>query len=343
MNEKVLCEMDMLERIIERGRSALSVRTVCSVDDGGTCLPVYGIALGAEGPDAPVVGFFGGVHGLENIGTQVVLAYLNSLVERLNWDATLHEQLASVRLVFMPLVNPGGMARRTRCNPRGVDLMRNAPVQSDQKVPFLLGGQRFSRHLPWYRGDTAMEAESAALCNFVSEEFFGRRFSIALDCHSGFGLRDRIWFPYACSTTPIPHLPELSALHELFCRSYPHHDYLFEPQSRQYLTHGDLWDHLYLQAQHRDADQVFLPLTLEMGSWRWIRKYPMQLFSKSGFFNPLPVHRLQRVLRRHLVWLEFLTLAARGWRQWLPAGATRHAFAMRAQEQWYGGRVGAGA
>lgn len=342
MAAKVLQEMDMLERIIERGRGALSVRTVCSVESSGKCLPVYGIAVGANGPDIPVVGFFGGIHGLENIGTQVVLAYLNSLVERLTWDATLHEQLASVRLVFMPLVNPGGMARRTRCNPRGVDLMRNAPVQSEQKVPFLLGGQRLSRHLPWYRGEAVMEAESSALCRFVGDELSGRRFSIALDCHSGFGLRDRIWFPYACSKTPIPHLPELSALHELFCRSYPHHDYIFEPQSRQYMTHGDLWDHLYLQSQHRDADEVFLPLTLEMGSWRWIRKYPMQLLSKSGFFNPLPAHRLQRVLRRHLVWLEFLTLAARGWQQWLPVGGARSAFAMRAHGRWYAGHGGNG-
>lgn len=218
MAAKVLQEMEMMERIIERGRGALSVRTVCSVESGGKCLPVYGIAMGANGPDIPVVGFFGGVHGLENIGTQVVLAYLNSLVERLSWDATLHQQLASVRLVFMPLVNPGGMALRTRCNPRGVDLMRNAPVQSEQKVPFLLGGQRLSRHLPWYRGEAVMEAESDALCRFVGDEFSGRRFSIALDCHSGFGLRDRIWFPYACSKTPIPHLPELSALHELLDR-----------------------------------------------------------------------------------------------------------------------------
>jgi hypothetical protein len=288
MGTTVLGELDMLERIIERGRTALSVRTVCSIDNAGKYLPVYAVSMGADHPDVPVVGFFGGVHGLENIGTQVVLAYLNSLVERLNWDAMLHEQLSSVRLVFMPLINPGGMARRTRCNPRGVDLMRNAPVQSQQKVAFLLGGQRFSRHLPWFRGGDAMEAESAALCSFVRDEFFSRPFGIALDCHSGFGLRDRIWFPYACSKAPIPHLPELSALHELFCRSYPHHDYLFEPQSRQYMTHGDLWDHLYLEAQRRDSGQVFLPLTLEMGSWRWIKKHPIQLFSKSGFFNPLP-------------------------------------------------------
>lgn len=60
----VLQELDLLENIIERGRSMLSVRTICSVDSGGKCLPIYGIALGADRPDMPVVGFFGGVHGL---------------------------------------------------------------------------------------------------------------------------------------------------------------------------------------------------------------------------------------------------------------------------------------
>lgn len=68
----------------------------------------------------------------------------------------------------------------------------------------------------------------------------------------------------------------------------------------------------------------------------------MQLFSKAGFFNPFPVHRLQRVLRRHLVWLEFLTRAARGWQQWLPVGAERDAFASRARTRWYGQCSGAG-
>jgi len=40
-----------------------------------------------------------------------VLVYLRSLVMRLKWDSLLHKQLESVRLVFMPLVNPGGMWR----------------------------------------------------------------------------------------------------------------------------------------------------------------------------------------------------------------------------------------
>jgi murein tripeptide amidase MpaA len=82
----------------------------------------------------------------------VLLSFLRGLLTRLKWDKSLQHMLQDVRLVFMPLVNPGGMWQATRANPNGVDLMRNAPVEATEKVPFLLGGHRISKHLPWYRG-----------------------------------------------------------------------------------------------------------------------------------------------------------------------------------------------
>ena len=244
---------------------------------------------------------------------------MRSLLGRLKWDQALHHQLESVRLIFMPLVNPAGMWNNTRCNGAGVDLMRNAPVESCEKVPFLLGGQRFSARLPWYRGvlDAPMQPEAQALCDLVHTELSSRSFSVALDCHSGFGLQDRIWFPFAHSPVPIRHMPEIEALKNLFSETYADHNYLFEPQSMQYLTHGDLWDYLYLQSESR-GDNIFLPLTLEMGSWRWVKKNPRQLFSRTGIFNPNAPHRLQRVLRSHLLWFDFLTRAACANRHWLP-------------------------
>ena len=126
-----LPELDALERTIALGGSHLQARTVCTVDvPGGGSYPVRCITLGNPSLDVPAVGYFGGVHGLERIGAGVVIAYLHSLVERLAWDSALHRQLESVRLVFMPIVNPGGMALGTRANPQGVDLMRNAPVDA---------------------------------------------------------------------------------------------------------------------------------------------------------------------------------------------------------------------
>jgi Zinc carboxypeptidase len=336
----VLPELDALERVIALGGSRLQVAFDRSAPFGhdGRTLPVYRIALGNPARHAAAVGFFGGVHGLERIGSGVVIAFLESLVMRLRWDASLHRLLDEVRLVFMPIVNPGGMLRGTRANPRGVDLMRNAPVDAVDGVPFLVGGQRLSAGLPWYRGRRGepMEAESTALCETVQRELLGRPFALALDCHSGFGMRDRIWFPYAHSRRPIPDLAQLHALHEIFARSNGHHNYVFEPQSRQYLAHGDLWDHLYACARE-SPQRVFLPLTLEMGSWLWVKKNPRQLFSRLGIFNPLIAHREQRVLRRHLPLLDFSIRAAASHALWLPQGELREQHERGARASWYGG------
>ncbi len=303
---------------------------------GGHGLPVYLLTLGNPGACASV-GYFGGVHGLERIGSQVVIAWLHSLVMRLRWDESLHQLLDKVRLVFMPIVNPGGMLRGTRANPNGVDLMRNAPVDAQERVPLLVGGQRISSGLPWYRGrrGDAMEAESAALCEAVTHEMHGRAFSLALDCHSGFGMRDRIWFPFAHHRGPIAHLAQLHALHEIFEQTHNHHHYVFEPQSRQYLAHGDLWDHLYLRAC-KSQEHIFLPLTLEMGSWLWVKKNPRQLFSRDGIFNPLIAHRQQRVLRRHLPLLDFTLRAAASYARWLPGGDDQQRHRDAALARWYG-------
>jgi hypothetical protein len=338
MSVSNLPELFELQRIIAEGaKYQFDTQLLCEVDTGRDKLPVYALTLGNPSADVPAVGFFGGIHGLERIGTQVLLVFLRSLLARLRWDPLLHKQLETVRLVFMPLVNPGGMLQNTRCNPRGVDLMRNAPLDAVDKVPFMLGGQRYSPRLPWYRGSKEeMEIESKAVCTIVEQELLSRKFSMVLDCHSGFGLKDRIWFPHAHTSVPIAHLPDISALEDLFSQTYPNHNYLFEPQSRQYLTHGDLWDYLYLRAEST-PNQVFLPLTLEMGSWLWVKKNPRQFFSRQGLFNPITEHRLQRVLRKHGVWLDFLSRAACGYQRWLPVGAERVQHHERAFARWYHG------
>jgi hypothetical protein len=132
----------------------------------------------------------------------------------------------------------------------------------------------------------------------------------------------------------MPHLPEMHALMEILDQTHSHHRYVFEPQSRQYLAHGDLWDHLYLQSLN-NADRPFLPLTLEMGSWLWVKKNPRQLFSRHGIFNPLIEHRRQRVLRRHLSWLDFMARAASGFSLWLPRDVARERHRLIAMRRWY--------
>ena len=332
----VLPHLDHLARIIELGGAHFETHTLGAVACQGQRLPLQAVALGNPDPALPAVGFFGGFHGLELIGAEVVLAYLQNLASRLKWDTTLHRQLETVRLVFMPLVNPGGMLRGTRANPNGVDLMRNAPVDSLERVPRLIGGQRLSPQLPWYRGraDAGMEAENLAVVAVLEREFKERAFSLTVDCHSGFGLHDRIWFPFAHTRAPIEHLPELHALWEILGETLCNYPYVFEPQSSQYLAHGDLWDHLYLGAR-QEPDRIFLPMTLEMGSWTWVKKNPRQLFSLLGMFNPLIEHRQQRVLRRHLPLLEFFVRAAISHDLWLPRGPARAAQRARGLSHWY--------
>ncbi len=332
-----LPELTALERIIELGAGKLETRVACEVKmPMGDSYPVHVIALGNPDPVVPAVGYFGGVHGLERIGAGVVIAYLQSLVMRLQWDSTLHKQLESVRLVFMPIVNPGGMALGTRANPNGVDLMRNSPVEARDSVPFLIGGQRISAGLPWYRGakSNAMEIENQAVCEVVETELLNRDFSVSVDCHSGFGSRDRIWFPYAHRRAPIAHLAEMHALKSIFVQTNSHHRYIIEPQSLQYLAHGDLWDHLYMRSCTQEQG-IFLPLTLEMGSWLWVKKNPRQLFSRHGIFNPLIEHRQQRVLRQHQLLLDFLSRAACGHALWLPKPDTRASHHAQALQDWY--------
>ena len=176
-----------------------------------------------------------------------------------------------------------------------------------------------------------METESTALLQVVREQLAGRPFSLALDCHSGYGFSDSLWFPYAKTRRLMPHLPEMFALKTMLEQSYPHHAYRFEPQSNQYLLHGDLWDHAYDLAP---AGHVFLPMTLELGSWLWIRKNPRQLFSRQGIFNPIMAHRTQRVLRRHADLLDFLTRAAYAAPHWLPADDRRAQLLQLAKAHW---------
>jgi murein tripeptide amidase MpaA len=105
-------ELADLEQLLEEGRGLIEARVVCEVRSGTDCYPVYAIAFGSTDPSCPAVGFFGGIHGLERIGAEVVLAYLRSLIRRLRWDDVLGRKLESLRLVFMPVVNPGGLADR---------------------------------------------------------------------------------------------------------------------------------------------------------------------------------------------------------------------------------------
>lgn len=334
---KGLPELYQLDRWAEFASPKYRVKTLNYVECEQDSLPIYSFEVGSQDETKPTVVFLGGVHGVERIGTQVLLSYMHTLFQQLDWDDTLNAMLEDLRVVFIPLVNPGGMLLKRRSNPNGVDLMRNAPVDAQGKVSFMLGGHRVSRYLPWYRGKRAkdMEPEAQTIVDVISDLASKTEFLSTIDCHSGFGHVDRIWFPYAYTPDPFDNIGEMYALRLLFRRTHPNFSfYKIEPQSHHYTTHGDLWDYLYLSTQ-KQRKGIFLPLTLEMGSWLWVKKNPRQIFGALGMFNPIMPHRQERVLRRHQTFFEFMLRAARANQEWLPKENEKREWMHRAIEYWY--------
>lgn len=306
--EKKLPELIELEKLIQKLGDRARVKVITQVQHDGHTFPIYAVEIGVNDPSSPCFMMVGGVHGLERIGSTVVLSTLRTTTEFLAWDETLNNRLQHSRLIYVPLLNPVGMYRRSRSNGNSVDLMRNAPVYSEEATRFLYGGHRISPKIPFYRGalSDGMEQENQALCDLIRERVMPSKVSICLDVHSGFGSSDRLWFPYARTKKPFPYYVEAYAFRDLLNRTYPYHVYSIEPQSIQYTTHGDLWDYIFDIHWREKKDQFFLPLTLELGSWKWVRKNPKQLFQLLGVFNPVLPHRTARVLRDQKTFMDFL-------------------------------------
>ncbi len=333
-----LPEIEQIERRLDELKDFARVNVIAKSSDGKVELPIYKISFGTEKPEAPVLGLIGGVHGLERIGSQVCVALFHSLTQLLLWDEHMRKLLESMRIFFIPTVNPIGILRHRRSNPRGVDLMRNAPLDADHDPAFLVGGHRLSPKIPWYRGThEGMEIESQALVDAVRQESFRSTSVVTVDFHSGFGIVDRIWFPYAKTKVPFPGLAHMQAFRDLLDRTYPHHFYQVEPQSKSYTTHGDLWDYLYDSYLQQGPNKgVYLPLTLEMGSWMWVKKNPLQIFSSEGPFNPIKHHRFKRVLRRHNTLFEFLIRSVNSPAIWSDlSDEQKNKYHHKAMEVWY--------
>lgn len=318
-------------------KSLVQLETLATIIHHDEHFPIYSFSIGSKEPDAPVLFVTGGVHGIERIGAQLAWSLLKTTIDRLVWDKAHQELFQNIRLVIIPLVNPVGYKKFKRSNGNNVDLMRNAPVKAVDPVPFLVGGQRMTPVLPWFQGKISdMEEENKAVEKKFFEVALKSRTVISVDFHSGFGMRDRIWFPFSYTKMPFEQLPEMHAFSRLFEETYPFHIYQVEPQSKSYLISGDLWDHFYLELKKRNPSSVYLPLTLEMGSWSWVKKNPWQLFSREGIFNPVKEHRLKRTYRRHTLLFDFLLKALYSDHVWAHLDETiRNHHGLQAREKWY--------
>jgi hypothetical protein len=340
MARPLLQEIDKLILSIQDSpdlKKVARTSVAAQIDDKTETYPINVFSIGSEDPKSPVLFICGGVHGLERIGAQLAWSLLKSTLDRLTWDKALQHLFSNIRLVALPLLNPVGYMNSTRSNGNGVDLMRNSPVRATEGTPFLVGGHRISNRLPWYQGSPGkLEPEAEALISTFHETTREASCVVAVDFHSGFGMKDRLWFPFSYTSTPFDDLPEMHALTELFEDIHPYHIYQIEPQSQGYLLGGDLWDHLFLEFKKGRKNATFLPLTLEMGSWTWVRKNPLQIFSKEGAFNPIREHRLKRTYRRHHLLFDFLLKALHSHEAW--TGLDRNIRAQHekwALQRWY--------
>lgn len=329
-------ELVELERILLQAGDKIKTRILDTYQVKGVDLPIYCIELGAFKPSQPRLLVVGGIHGIERIGSRVAIALLSTWLQRMSWEKSLQNSLQNMSITFVPIANPTGMFHNTRANANGVDLMRNAPIEAEEKVPFLIGGQRFSKRISWYRGDSkTLESENQIIETLIERLTKESPLVISLDCHSGFGFKDRLWFPYAYRRRPMKGIAPIMALKLLWESGYPNHQYVFEPQSNHYLTHGDLWDYLYKKYSQPPDNHNFLPLTLELGSWIWVKKKPSQLLSMEGLFNPMVEHREQRTLRKHLPLLDFLRHATFSYQNWMPSPEQFSQLQQMADSLWY--------
>ncbi len=77
-------EMDELKAIRVAGGARFAWYTIGEVRAREHMFPILTAAIGSDDPQAPAIGFFGGVHGLECIGTQLVLEYMRALLHGSN-------------------------------------------------------------------------------------------------------------------------------------------------------------------------------------------------------------------------------------------------------------------
>ena len=75
-------EQEEFKTILRAGWVHFDIQAVCEVATRRAPFPqfpqfpVFTASIGSLDPKAPAVGFFGGIHGLERIGTQVLLHYM---------------------------------------------------------------------------------------------------------------------------------------------------------------------------------------------------------------------------------------------------------------------------
>jgi hypothetical protein len=305
-------------RLVKKSNGLIRIRQLdySSPSKKGQRWPIYLLEVGKKSAfrkHAPLI--VSGVHGLETIGIRIHLDLLSRLIDVKGRHYSPDLLAGKFGIYSIPILNPAGVAGLTRSNANGIDLNRNSGVDAEKALPFF-GGHKISGALPYFRGLTK-QRETRALLRFLREDFLQKRKKVhlALDIHSGYGSQNFVWWPYSYTGKPV--FREKAFLEVASQLRQRHSVYRIEPMSQSYQTHGDLWDAALLefeqaslkQKQHKKS--VFMPLTLEVGTWHELRKSPRRLFNREKIFNPPRANRKAYLkAHRELLW-DFVHLYAK--------------------------------
>ncbi len=305
-------EVKKIRILSEKFPELIKMELLDHIEHNGYRAPVYAFYIGHKpDPKLPTVAFFSCFHGVEWIGGKVLSDYIEHIVRDINWDTDARANIAKINICGIPVVNPVGRIERTRQNARGIDLMRNAPVIAE-KALFLLGGQKWSKNLPWYMGE-GIEKENQIVLNFLDENVFPSEFKITLDIHSAFLRHPRIWMPYASGKkVPDKEKKIFMEIKKYLYTIYKHHPYKYEKQTNLYSTHGDFWDYNFDNYLAKGKG-TYLPLTLEISSYKWAIKNILSRWTMEAVFNPLDRRKGRDEYIKHMMIFDFIIKFAKNY------------------------------
>lgn len=298
-------ELLQLKRLEKRFGEIIILEKLGEVEHKGYKSPINAFFISHRPrPELPTIAFFSCFHGVEWIGSRVLVNFIEHLIREITWDEDIKSVTDRVNICGVPIVNPIGKIEHYRSNGNGIDLMRNAPVEAERALP-LLGGQRLSRHLPWYRGK-GFEKENDIVVKFLDDYVFPSNFKMTIDIHSSFLRGSRIWIPYASGKK----MPEKEAkvfwqVRKTLNSIYKYNPYKYEKQEHIYKTHGDFWDYNF--DRHNELYKgTYLPLTLEISSWNWSLRNIFRRWSMEALFNPFDTKESNSEYIKHIMVFDFL-------------------------------------
>ena len=310
--EKETPELLQLKRLAKNYSDILIMEELGEIEHMGYRSPVNAFYISHKpNPELPTVAFFSCFHGVEWIGSRVLVNFIEHLIREITWDEDIKALTEKVNICGIPVVNPIGRLEHNRSNGNGIDLMRNAPVRSD-KALLLLGGQKFSRHIPWYMGE-GLEKENVIVSKFLDDNVFPSDFKITIDIHSAFLRGSRIWIPYASGKKlPEKETKLFRQVRKTLNSVYKYNPYKYQKQENIYKTHGDFWDHSF-DRHGSSAKGTFLPITLEISSREWSVRNFLRKWSLEALFSPSNRKQENSEYIKHIMVFDFIIRFAKNY------------------------------